>query len=127
MIYSGNNINEWRGRGRNLILVRSGAFERLPLHKGVRLVAEYTLRSLILAGKFHLLLLGCILQIQIQKGYNHVKNAYACLSPTLCNIYLDDMIGQWKVEISPGINLHPAITRINTLLFADDQVILQKS
>ena len=37
---------------------------------------------------------------------------------------MSDMIRQWKAEVNPGINLHPATTCMNTLLFADDQVIL---
>lgn len=49
------------------------------------------------------------------------------LSPTLFNIYIDDMVRQWKHDISVGIRLAPSNTYINTLMFADDQVILQKS
>lgn len=45
------------------------------------------------------------------------------LSPYLFNIYLDD-IRQFKIEINPGIKLHPTNRCINTLLFADDQIII---
>ena len=34
---------------------------------------------------------------------------------------------QWKEKINPRIKLTPSSHRINTLLFADDQVIMQKT
>jgi retron-type reverse transcriptase len=48
------------------------------------------------------------------------------LSPILFNIYTDDMIRRWKAEIKTGIKLNDRIC-LNTVLFADDQVIVQKS
>jgi hypothetical protein len=48
------------------------------------------------------------------------------LSPNLFNIYIDDMIRRWKADIKTGIKLNDRIC-LNTMLFADDQVILQKS
>lgn len=48
------------------------------------------------------------------------------LSPTLFNIYIDDIIRNWKLSITPSIRLN-ANTNINTLLFADDQAIIQEN
>jgi hypothetical protein len=39
---------------------------------------------------------------------------------------MDYMIRRWKAEIKTGIKLNDRIC-LNTMLFADDQVILQKS
>jgi hypothetical protein len=46
------------------------------------------------------------------------------LSPTLFNIYLDDVIQEFKMRSNPGIWLKE-IAALNTLLFADNQIIIQ--
>jgi len=43
----------------------------------------------------------------------------------LFNLYIDDIIRTWKDSATPGIELN-ANLNINTLLFADDQAIIQK-
>jgi hypothetical protein len=48
------------------------------------------------------------------------------MSPTLVNIYLDDVIREWKTRNNPGIWLKETAA-LNTLLFADDQIINQES
>lgn len=48
------------------------------------------------------------------------------LSPTLFNIYMDVIIRDWKRVIPPGINIGKG-TCLNTLLYADDQVIIQET
>jgi hypothetical protein len=48
------------------------------------------------------------------------------LSPTLFNIYIDDLNREWKLLVNPGIQISPTVW-INSMLFADDQVILQES
>jgi hypothetical protein len=48
------------------------------------------------------------------------------LSPTLFNIYFDDVIREWKTRSNPGIWLKETAA-LNTLLFADDQIIIQES
>lgn len=47
------------------------------------------------------------------------------LSPTLFNLYIDDVLRIWKENnVAPGIELGPS-QYLNTMLFADDQVIIQ--
>jgi hypothetical protein len=46
------------------------------------------------------------------------------LSPGLFNIYIDDLIRKWKERIKTGIKLKQR-QHINTLLFADDQILIQ--
>jgi hypothetical protein len=48
------------------------------------------------------------------------------LSPTLFNIYLDDVFREWKTKSNPGTWLKEAAA-LNTLLFADEQIIIQGS
>jgi hypothetical protein len=48
------------------------------------------------------------------------------LSPALFNIYSDDVIREWKTRSNPRIWLKEAAA-LNTLLFADDQIIIQES
>jgi hypothetical protein len=48
------------------------------------------------------------------------------LSSTLFNIYLDDVIREWKTENNPEIWLKETAA-LNTLLFADDQIIIRES
>jgi hypothetical protein len=61
----------------------------------------------------------------------HIKiNQGVCqgcsLSPTLFNIYLDDVTREWKTRSNLGIRLKETAA-LNTLLFADDQIIIQES
>ena len=46
------------------------------------------------------------------------------LSPALFNIYMDDLLRNWKHRVDAGIMLKRNF-HINTVLFADDQVIIQ--
>ena len=48
------------------------------------------------------------------------------LSPALFNIYIDDLLRNWKLKAEDGIMLKRNLY-INTLFFADDQVIIQDS
>lgn len=48
------------------------------------------------------------------------------VSPTLFNIYLDDALRVWKRECSDGIHLGNG-NYVNTLLFADDQVLIARN
>ena len=45
------------------------------------------------------------------------------LSPTLFNIYLDDIITEWQKQDITGIKLSKN-QQLSTLLFADDQVVI---
>jgi hypothetical protein len=48
------------------------------------------------------------------------------ISPTLFNIYINDIIQKWKGNISPGIKFCREIS-LNVLWYADDVVIIQKN
>jgi retron-type reverse transcriptase len=48
------------------------------------------------------------------------------LSPTLFNIYLDELITKWQKQRITGIKLSKN-WQLSTLLFADDQVIIAKT
>ena len=48
------------------------------------------------------------------------------LSPALFNIYIEDLLRNWKQKADAGIMLKRNVY-LNTLLFADDQVIIQDS
>lgn len=48
------------------------------------------------------------------------------LSPTLFNIYIDDLVREWKTIVSTGIKLNHHV-HLNLLLFADDLTIIQAS
>lgn len=48
------------------------------------------------------------------------------LSPSLFNIYIDDILREWKKCTNDGISLNRQ-NILNTLLFADDQIIIQDS
>ena len=48
------------------------------------------------------------------------------LSPTLFNIYIDDLLRNWKHNADVGILLKRNLY-LNTLLFADNQVVIQDS
>jgi hypothetical protein len=57
--------------------------------------------------------------VEIKKGVRQ-----GCpLSPTLFNIYLDEIITKWQKEDITGIKLSKK-QQLSTLLFADDQVII---
>ena len=46
------------------------------------------------------------------------------MSPTLFNIYIDDLINEWKKSVDPGLRISQDKC-INMLLYADDLVIFQ--
>lgn len=48
------------------------------------------------------------------------------LSPTLFNLYIDDLVLKWKDEIQTAIKIE-SNTPLNTLLYADDQIIIQET
>ena len=48
------------------------------------------------------------------------------LSPTLFNIYIDDVLKKWQSKEYPGVQLDRH-TYLSTLLFADDKIIIQES
>jgi hypothetical protein len=48
------------------------------------------------------------------------------LSPTLFNIYMDDLLRKSKLQVNPGIILKTNLA-FSTLLFADDHLIIQDS
>lgn len=48
------------------------------------------------------------------------------MSPTLFNIYMNDIIQKWKLIINPGIKINRE-RKINILLYADDVVLIQKT
>ena len=45
------------------------------------------------------------------------------LSLSLFNIYTGDIIRTWKFSVAPGIPLNMNIN-VNTLIFADDQIVI---
>jgi hypothetical protein len=49
-----------------------------------------------------------------------------CLSPTIFNTYIDDMLRTWKDQIISGIRLNKN-TCISSILYADYMVIIQES
>jgi len=61
-------------------------------------------------------------KIYIDQGVRQGCN----LSPALFNIYTDDLLRNWKHKANTGIMLKRNLY-LNTLLFADDQVIIQDS
>jgi len=58
----------------------------------------------------------------INEGVRQGRN----LSPAIFNIYIDDLLRNWKHKADTGIKLERNIY-FNTLLFADEQVIIQDS
>jgi len=48
------------------------------------------------------------------------------LSPAFFNIYVDNLLRNWKHKVDTGIMFKRNLC-LNTLLFADDQVIIQDS
>jgi len=63
-----------------------------------------------------------ISRIRVNQGVRQGCN----LSPSLFNIYIDNLLRNWKHKADTGIKLKRNIY-LNTLLFADDQVIIQDS
>ena len=87
-----------------------------PLHlvEVVRNIYEETTIRLILGEKL-------TEEIPTNKGLRQ-----GCtLSPTLFNIYMDDMYRAWKNKVDLGINFKNMY--LNSLLYADDKVIIQDS
>jgi len=60
-------------------------------------------------------------KIYINQGVRKGRN----LSPALFNIYIDDLLRNWKNNADAGILLKR--NYLNTLLFADDQVVIRDS
>jgi hypothetical protein len=61
------------------------------------------------------------IKIYINQGLGH-----ECpLLPTLFSLYIDDIIRRWQIELKDKFYINSI--EINTLLFADDQVILANS
>jgi hypothetical protein len=48
------------------------------------------------------------------------------LSPSLFNIYIDRIVKDWKQAVNSGIQLTKS-TAIQTILYADDQILITKS
>ena len=48
------------------------------------------------------------------------------ISPTLFNIYIDELMTVWRQNVDTGINIGQGIS-LNSLMFADDTVIIQDS
>jgi retron-type reverse transcriptase len=65
-------------------------------------------------------------QLSEEHPINHGVRQGCPLSPTLFNIYMNEIIVKWKTIYTKGITLSTS-TKINTLLFADDQVIIADS
>ncbi|KAJ4429720.1 hypothetical protein ANN_21924 [Periplaneta americana] len=61
-------------------------------------------------------------EIRINQGFRQGCS----LSPSLFNIYLDDLIKEWKMEVNPGIKISKD-TFLNVLMFADDVILIQDS
>jgi hypothetical protein len=61
-------------------------------------------------------------KIYINEGVRQGCN----LSPALFNIYVDDLLRNWRHKVDAGILLKRNLY-LNTLLFADDQVVIQDS
>lgn len=48
------------------------------------------------------------------------------MSPTIFNIYIDDMMRTWKILFNLGIQ-HANKHNLNVMLFADDLILIQKN
>jgi hypothetical protein len=57
---------------------------------------------------------------------NQVVHQGCSLSPTFFNIYLDNVIWEWKTRSTPGIWLKETAA-LNTLLFANNQITTRES
>jgi len=75
-----------------------------------------------------------ITSVQIDTGRKILEKIYinqglrqGCkLSPAVFNIYIDDLLRNWKHKADAGILLKRNLY-LNTLLFADDQVVIKGS
>jgi hypothetical protein len=91
-----------------------------PLKRGYRIHLRETIKCLYNNNTIHIDISGKISEeISINQGVRQGSS----LSSTLFNIYIDDMLRTWKTVTNTGIQVNN--TFISTLLFADDQVILQ--
>ena len=63
---------------------------------------------------------------QMKEEINQGVRQGCSLSPILFNIYMDDMIREWKKMVPSGIYLGNHVY-LNLLLYADDQVIIQEN
>lgn len=78
--------------------------------------------------------LYCNSKIIINTGRNKTQEIFinrgvrqgCTLSPTLFNIYINDLIQKWKILVNPGIKVN-FNTSVNILLYADDVVIIQNN
>lgn len=61
-------------------------------------------------------------EIRVNKG---VRQGCS-MSPTLFNIYMNDIVQKWKLLINPGIKVNRE-TIFNILLYADDVVLIQRT
>lgn len=48
------------------------------------------------------------------------------ISPTLFNIYIDNIVKKWKMDVNPGIEIG-SDKALNVLLFADDLAIIERT
>ena len=62
-------------------------------------------------------------KLSIMAGLNKGVHQVCPLSPTLFNIYLDEIITKWQKQDITGIKLSKN-QQLSTLLFADDQIIM---
>jgi hypothetical protein len=60
------------------------------------------------------------------KSINKGVRQGCLLSPTLFNVYINEVIKGWNQIYTKGINVQNT-TKLNTVLFADDQVIVGSS
>jgi hypothetical protein len=65
-------------------------------------------------------------QSVISRTHNHGVRQGCILSPTLFNIYMNETIVKWNYTYTKGITLSTS-TKINTLHFASDQVVIADS
>jgi hypothetical protein len=61
-----------------------------------------------------------------ERDINQVVRQGCPLSPTLFNIYINEIIKRWNEKYTTGIKISND-TKLNTILFADDQVVITNS